>query len=98
MLGSTSYICHSHLKTIKPADTAGIAGGEKFIVHSILFKFATREGCGNLYPNDELAMKAAGHDMRGLSAVYQSGIENLRTPLMCIVCQHAAFSLHWYHC
>ena len=42
-------------KTIKPTALGGIAGGQKFIVQDILFKFAVDfEG---LYGGDEFSMK-----------------------------------------
>jgi hypothetical protein len=67
----------------------GIAGGQKFIVQDILFKFAVDfEG---LYGGDAFAMKGAGHDLAGLMA-YMSAIELrprelrvLHVPLMALI-------------
>ena len=44
-----------HQKTINPVSVGGVAGGEKYIVSGILFKFAI-DGFG-LYGSDENAMK-----------------------------------------
>jgi hypothetical protein len=61
-----------HQKTIKPAMLGGVAGGDKFVVHGILFKFATDSlVCTNppiwLYGgserDDEAAVKAASHEL-----------------------------------
>ena len=32
--------CAAHAKTVRPAALGGVAGGEKYVVHNILFKFA----------------------------------------------------------
>lgn len=66
-------------KKIKPIDVGGLAGGLKFIVQNILFKFAI--DYFDLYPlyyynyeviltllrygSDDAAAKVAGHDLRG---------------------------------
>ncbi|KAL6062793.1 Clu domain-containing protein [Balamuthia mandrillaris] len=58
-------------KTIPPASAGGIAGGEKYIVRKILFKFA-RDTSG-LYNNDAgLAGKVASHELKGLGACLNS--------------------------
>lgn len=51
-------------RTVKPINIGGIAGGEKFVVRGILFKFSY--DVNNLYGGDEYAMKTASHDLRGL--------------------------------
>jgi hypothetical protein len=63
-------------KTIKPVTVGGRAGGDKYIVLNILFKFALdTEGIyGN---NDEAAMKAAGHELLGLMSYYNCQIPGL---------------------
>ena len=48
----------------KPISGAGIAGGLKFCINGIFFKFALDDQ--KLYGSDENAMKAAGHEMMGL--------------------------------
>lgn len=70
-------------KTIKPVDIGGVAGGTKYIVAGILFKFALDfEG---LYGSDEAAMKAACHELRGLIKINDLALPGLNTPLMCLV-------------
>lgn len=49
-------------KTIKPTSIGGAAGGEKYIVNGILFKFAL--DFNGIYGGDENAAKAAGHDLK----------------------------------
>lgn len=48
-----------HQKTIKPLRGKGLAGGEKYQVANIFFKFAVNKD-GSLYPSDRFAMKVAG--------------------------------------
>jgi hypothetical protein len=45
-------------------NVGGIAGGEKYIHHGILFKFAYDRH--NIYRTDHNAMKAAGHELKGV--------------------------------
>ena len=58
-------------KTIKPsADLGGFAGGEKYVCGGIVFRFAVdRHG---LYGSDELAAKEAGHQLKGLTALFNA--------------------------
>lgn len=46
--------------------SGGVAGGTKFIVQGILFKFALDDH--GIYGGDENAQKAASHDLKGLMA------------------------------
>ena len=71
------------LKTIKPIDIGGVAGGEKFICQGILFKFAIDSA--GLYQGDENAMKSASHDLKGLMNYYHCGIKELHFPLMAYI-------------
>jgi len=48
-----------HQKTIKPLEGKGLAGGEKYQVANIFFKFAVNKD-DSLYPSDRFAMKVAG--------------------------------------
>lgn len=72
-------------KTIKPARAFGgiagkqsfprvfsssLSGGQKYIHNGILFKFAT--DWRGLYGSDQVAMKAAGHEMTGLLTVIEA--------------------------
>lgn len=50
-----------HQKTIKPLRGKGLAGGEKYQVANIFFKFAVNKD-DSLYPSDRFAMKVAGAD------------------------------------
>jgi hypothetical protein len=45
-------------KTIKPLEGKGFAGGDKYYIHGIYFKFAVDSN--GLYGGDERAMKVAG--------------------------------------
>lgn len=82
------------LKSIQPVSVGGIAGGEKFIVDNILFKFASDSKLGNtnvyMYggpsKRDDLAMKAANVEMRNMQTVI-TGIRGtkLLAPLMCVI-------------
>eukprot|EP01100_Stratorugosa_tubuloviscum_P002729 TRINITY_DN1648_c0_g1_i1.p1 TRINITY_DN1648_c0_g1~~TRINITY_DN1648_c0_g1_i1.p1 ORF type:complete len:984 (-),score=453.01 TRINITY_DN1648_c0_g1_i1:328-3279(-) len=67
-------------KTIKPLAIGGIAGGEKYLVQNILFKFAV--DVSNVFDgNNEAAAKMAGHDLRGLIACFSVQISQLYYPL-----------------
>jgi hypothetical protein len=85
-------------KTIKPINAGGVAGGEKFLVGKIFFKFAV--DLHGIYGGDSFAMyvhnnqislkpflcvairKAAGKDLQGLTHFYNSGTNGIRVPLM----------------
>jgi hypothetical protein len=61
-------IIRDHFKALcdrifKPADMGGIAGGTKYIVDGLLFKFADPAE-GPYLGSYELANKATGHDLR----------------------------------
>jgi len=71
-------------KSIKPVNLGGRAGGSKYIVHNILFKFAL--DLFGLYGNsDENAQKAAGHDLKGLIHYWGAGVSRLHFPLMALI-------------
>eukprot|EP01087_Luapelamoeba_hula_P019490 TRINITY_DN6459_c0_g1_i2.p1 TRINITY_DN6459_c0_g1~~TRINITY_DN6459_c0_g1_i2.p1 ORF type:complete len:388 (-),score=29.84 TRINITY_DN6459_c0_g1_i2:685-1848(-) len=69
----------NHTKTIKPISIGGIAGGEKFVVGGIMFKFPSN--VNNMYQGLANAMKAAGHELRGLNAYANTKIPGLCVPL-----------------
>ena len=71
------------MKTIKPIDIGGIAGGLKFICQGILFKFAI--DYSGIYGGDENAMKAASHELKGLTNYYHCGVNELHVPLMAYI-------------
>lgn len=71
-------------KSIPPAYyMGGHAGGEKYIVQGILFKFAVDKN--DLYGGDHYAAKAAGHELKSLIQVYKSRVPDLYVPMMCLV-------------
>eukprot|EP01130_Rhizamoeba_saxonica_P016324 TRINITY_DN7530_c0_g1_i1.p1 TRINITY_DN7530_c0_g1~~TRINITY_DN7530_c0_g1_i1.p1 ORF type:complete len:885 (-),score=187.58 TRINITY_DN7530_c0_g1_i1:58-2367(-) len=70
-------------KNIKPVSLGGIIGGQKYIVHNILFKFAM--DYHGLFGNDYAAAKVAGNELRGLMSYFNCGVEELNVPLMCLV-------------
>lgn len=70
-------------KTIQPQSLPGIIGGEKFVVHNILFKFAIDHK--NIYGSDFSAAKAAGNELRGLMCYFNSSISDIHVPLMALV-------------
>lgn len=47
----SEYYLPVHHKTIKPIELGGVLGGQKYVVHNILFKFAVgmRKNGGNIY-------------------------------------------------
>merc|ERR1712137_1168416 len=68
-------------RTLCPRIVGGVAGGEKYIHHGILFKFALN--WQNIFPSDEAAMKAAGHELKGVMRYAQC--DGLHVPLMAII-------------
>eukprot|EP00727_Mastigamoeba_balamuthi_P002391 m51a1_g12149 hypothetical protein (856) ;mRNA; f:1295-4715 len=56
------------LKTIKPCNIGGIAGGEKYIICNVLFKFAVDDK--GMFQSDESAAKCAGHELKSLIQLY----------------------------
>ena len=63
-------------KTIKPVDLGGVAGGEKYIVHNILFKFAVDSY--SILGSDYAALKVAGNELKGLISYFNCQITDLR--------------------
>eukprot|EP01125_Pyxidicula_operculata_P011795 TRINITY_DN385_c1_g1_i1.p1 TRINITY_DN385_c1_g1~~TRINITY_DN385_c1_g1_i1.p1 ORF type:complete len:1249 (+),score=314.60 TRINITY_DN385_c1_g1_i1:1159-4905(+) len=70
-------------KTIKPVQLGGVAGGDKYICQGILFKFAL--DLAGIYGGDQNAMKAAGHELKGLMCFYNCQIPELNVPLMALI-------------
>eukprot|EP01117_Protostelium_nocturnum_P018219 TRINITY_DN7584_c0_g1_i1.p1 TRINITY_DN7584_c0_g1~~TRINITY_DN7584_c0_g1_i1.p1 ORF type:complete len:891 (+),score=348.35 TRINITY_DN7584_c0_g1_i1:80-2752(+) len=70
-------------KTIKPVEIGGIAGGQKFIVSGILFKFCIDSH--GIYEGDNNAMKAASHELKGLEQYLRTEIDELCVPLMAFI-------------
>lgn len=81
-------------KTIKPANVGGVAGGAKYIVQGILYKFCldpivSKKPLVWLYggerPDDDNAMKAAGLELQGLGLIATSQMTQLHVPLMALI-------------
>jgi len=70
-------------KTIKPCALGGLMGGQKYIVHNILFKFAVDNR--GLFGSDYAAAKVAGNELRGLISYFKCHIDDLNVPLMALV-------------
>jgi hypothetical protein len=71
-------------KTVKPTIIGGRAGGEKYIVHNIVFKFAVDSS--NLFDGSNwAAAKVAKHELKGLMCYFNLCIPNVFTPLMALV-------------
>lgn len=70
-------------QTIKPTKIGGVAGGTKYLCRGILFKFSL-DSYG-IYGSDEIAMKAAAHELLGLRECMAAGVEGLHVPLMCLI-------------
>jgi hypothetical protein len=74
-------------KTIKPKNTGGMAGGVKYIVNDILFKFADN-GLG-IYgqgaAGKENAGKATNLDLLGCASVFGARVPGIRVPLMALI-------------
>lgn len=80
------------MKTIKPVNISGMAGGEKYLVGGILFKFAV-DSYG-LYNSDLYASKAAGHDLKSIIYLFNTkSATSLNIPLMGICFDKSYFSV-----
>ena len=79
---SEVYLDVEH-KTIKPKNLGGVAGGQKYIVQNILFKFAV-DSLG-LFGSNLLAAKVAGHELKGATAYFSLNMPDVFTPLMALV-------------
>ena len=72
-------------KTLRPDSTVGgVIGGDKYIVHNIMFKFAI-DSAGVFGGNDESAAKVAGLELKGLQAYMSSNTPDLCYPLMALI-------------
>lgn len=80
-------------KTVKPAALGGLAGGTKYVVQNIMFKFVLdfelkpglwMYGTGD-QRSDENAMKSASHELKGLMSWYSCNIRGLCFPLQALV-------------
>ena len=78
-------------KSIPPINIGGVAGGSKYAVRGLLFKFAVDVPPHFLYGSDEYAQKAAGHELKGLNQ-WALNSEGLHFPLMALV-RYCGFTL-----
>eukprot|EP01103_Thecamoeba_quadrilineata_P012142 TRINITY_DN3060_c0_g1_i2.p1 TRINITY_DN3060_c0_g1~~TRINITY_DN3060_c0_g1_i2.p1 ORF type:complete len:601 (+),score=88.67 TRINITY_DN3060_c0_g1_i2:86-1888(+) len=69
-------------KTIKP-QSLGFAGGEKYFIHNIMFKFSF--DFKGLYGSDYASAKVAGHDLKGLISYLNCWVKGMSLPLMALV-------------
>lgn len=74
-----------HAKSIPPFNCGGRVGGEKFLVHGVLFKFAI--DVNHILGSDESAMKIAGHELKALNSLVSLGedIQDLHYPMMALI-------------
>lgn len=84
----TVIIEEAHLppaaRSIQPLGSGkGVAGGEKFLVANIFFKFA-RDVHG-IFGGDEAAGKAANREVRALQALVKVSVRGLAFPIMCTI-------------
>ena len=81
---SEIFLPHSQ-KTIKPATDSfgGVAGGEKYVVRDIYFKFGL--DIKGLYDGDANAAKAAGHELKGIMAYHNCFLKNIHLPLTAVI-------------
>ncbi|KAL6045370.1 Clu domain-containing protein [Balamuthia mandrillaris] len=70
-------------RTHKPADTGGIAGGDKYMVQGIFFKFAIDSH--SIYGGTSNAAKAAKHELRNVSTMLSLYYPNLFFPLLVVL-------------
>tara|TARA_R110002050_G_C8839155_1_gene505827 strand:- start:85 stop:732 length:648 start_codon:yes stop_codon:yes gene_type:complete len=70
-------------KTITPVHMGGVAGGDKYIVNNIMFKFAVDSH--DIYGDDRWAAKAAGLELLGYCAYFNTHIPGLSLPLVAVV-------------
>lgn len=84
----------SDWRTLRPVSSIGGRGGEKYLVHGILFKFATGEGAKNemFEGSDEFAAKAMGHEIKGVNSYIRTRTR-LCYALQCLV-DYKGFRMH----
>ena len=58
-------------KTIKPLNLGGVAGGDKYVVHNVLYKFAV-DSAGLFGGNNLAAAKVGGLELKGLVSYFRS--------------------------
>jgi len=87
--------CSEREKKILPIDVGGVAGGTKFSIHGLFFKYPN-DTCidsvnerwlyGGYSQNDSTAAKASNHDLKGLThCMIANENENFHFPLMALI-------------
>lgn len=89
----SEYFLPDEQKTLRPSSLGGAAGGQKFLLRGIVFKFANASGNPIYEHNDEAASKAAGHALKGANSYQRCHIPNLHIPLQVVV-DHLGFRMH----
>lgn len=79
----SEYYLSLEQKTIKPINELGYAGGDKYIVHNILFKLAI-DSRGLFGSSDWAAAKIGGHELKGLTNYWNCNLD-ISLPLMALV-------------
>jgi hypothetical protein len=72
-------------------DVGGVAGGEKYILNGIFFKFS--KDFHNIYGSDEMSMKSSNNELNGIRFYYEWRKKNknikladkLRVPLTALI-------------
>lgn len=81
---SEAFIPVGLTRTIPPISAGGLAGGLKYAKDGIFFKFAVDNN--RIYGGDHhQAMKAAGHELKGLCAYMNCQLPGLLVPLMALI-------------
>jgi len=71
-------------KTIKPITIGGIAGGQKYCIQGILFKFSIDNH--GIFNSDHNCQKLASHELKGLINIYNHGSKlGLYIPMMAVI-------------
>jgi Clustered mitochondria len=77
---------HTHSLSLELSRFASLfpIGGDKYIVNSILFKFAV-DSNSLFNDNDYAAAKVGGHELKGLLTYFSLGLTDVHVPLMALV-------------
>jgi len=84
--------CNTNEKKIRPSDIGGVAGGTKFSVHGLFFKYPVDSKIGTSYlyggknPDDLSAGKATNHDFLGLThCMLSDDLGDTNYPLLALI-------------
>lgn len=80
------------LKSVKPVSLGGVAGGSKYLMGGILFKFSQDVELspgvylyGGTKMDEVAAQKAAGHELKSTHVIMKAAYPEIRVPLMTVV-------------